>query len=379
MKINLKSRTLYIGISACMLIFLSLVLYYALAPASDKEETQYLLIDGDDSIDSVYHKLSQIAPKRGVQVFRTMARHMHYDEHVRTGRYAVEKGERAISLLRTMRNGQQTPMKLVVREVRTLEDLAADLGAKIMADSAKIFDTLNKEEIQNKYNLDSANIITIFVPNTYEVYWDTALEKLFDRMNSEKKRFWNEERTVKAQRLNLTPEQVMTLASIVDEETANNAEKPTIARLYYNRLNLHMPLQADPTVKFALQDFALRRIWARGNPNCPRMSIASAILFPARCSVLICNLLCDVIKNILCPFSLHRTKSPPHLIQLFSRRVRQIAKICRVHLGVSTKETEFFIYPCGIKPQEVSFYISTWMPTLSTTDFSLFTFTSHYS
>ncbi len=260
MKINLKSRAFYTGISTCLVIFLSIILYYALAPASNREETQYLLIDDNDNIDSVYHKLSQIAPMRGVQMFRTMARHMHYDEHVRTGRYAVEKGERAISLLRTMRNGQQTPMKLVVREVRTLEDLAADLGAKIMADSTKIIETLKKEEIQKKYNLDSANIITLFVPNTYEVYWDTSIESLFNRMNSEKKRFWNEDRTIKAQRLNLTPEQVMTLASIVDEETANNAEKPTIARLYYNRLNLHMPLQADPTVKYASRQHNARRV-----------------------------------------------------------------------------------------------------------------------
>ena len=260
MKININARAIYIGILACTAILLAMIAYYAFAPASDKEETQYLLIDNDDNIDSVYHKLSQIAPKRGVQTFRTMARHLHYDKHVRTGRYAVEKGERAISLLRTLRNGQQTPMRLVIKEVRTIEDLAADLGTKLMADSTMIDNMLRDESCHNKYGLDSANIITLFIPNTYEVYWDTAVGNLLDRMNKEKKRFWNDERKAKAAKLNMTAEQVMTLASIVDEETANNAEKPVIARLYYNRLNLHMPLQADPTVKYASRQHDARRV-----------------------------------------------------------------------------------------------------------------------
>ena len=103
----------------------------------------------------------------------------------------------------------------------------------------------------------------MFVPNTYEVYWDTPVEKFLDRMKKESDRFWNSERKAKADKLQLNPVEVITLASIVDEETANNAEKPMIAGMYYNRLKQHMPLQADPTIKFALQQFELRRIYTK--------------------------------------------------------------------------------------------------------------------
>ena len=100
----------------------------------------------------------------------------------------------------------------------------------------------------------------LFIPETYEMYWDISVDEFFERMQTEHKRFWNTQRKAKAQEMGLTENEVATLASIVEEETNNNGEKPSVAGLYYNRLRIGMPLQADPTIKFALQEFGIRRI-----------------------------------------------------------------------------------------------------------------------
>ena len=108
---------------------------------------------------------------------------------------------------------------------------------------------------------DTATVAALFVPNTYDIYWNVGLDRLMERMEKENQKFWNDERHGKAEAMGMTPVEVATMASIIDEETANNAEKPMIAGMYYNRLKAGMPLQADPTIKFALKDFALRRIY----------------------------------------------------------------------------------------------------------------------
>ena len=108
---------------------------------------------------------------------------------------------------------------------------------------------------------DTCTIAAMFVPNTYDVYWNMSIDDLLERMQKEHDRFWQGDREAKAARIQLTPNEVATIASIIDEETANNAEKPMIAGMYLNRLKAGMPLQADPTIKFALKDFELKRIY----------------------------------------------------------------------------------------------------------------------
>ena len=150
---------------------------------------------------------------------------------------------------------------LTMPEARTMPQLAARLSAKLMLDSASIANAITSNEYCKQLGYDTATIASLFVPNTYEVYWNTDLDKFMQRMVKEHDNFWTEERRQKASRLGLSPEKVCTLASIIDEETANNAEKPMIAGMYLNRLKAGMPLQADPTVKFALQNFSLKRIY----------------------------------------------------------------------------------------------------------------------
>ena len=204
--------------------------------------------------------MSNAGPHHGLTC---IARYMQYDQHLHTGRYAINPGEGAFAVLRRLRNGQQSPVRLTIPEARTTNRLAAILAGKLMLDSAAIATALADSAICAQAGYDTCTIPCMFVADTYEVYWNISIDKLIERMKREHDKFWNEERRTKAQQAGLTPEEVCTLASIVDEETANLAEKPMIAGMYINRLKQNMPLQADPTIKFALKDFALKRIYRK--------------------------------------------------------------------------------------------------------------------
>ena len=248
------------AIAIFIFIIGGLLYYYLFSSMTGKDETVYLYIDDDDDIDSIFTKVDKVSTEHGTAGFRTLARHMDLTKDIHTGRYAIESSDGAFTLVRHIRNGMQEPLSLTIPEVRTKEKLAAYLGTKLMIDGTEIAELFTDTTICKKYDSTPETIIALFVPNTYEVYWDTPLEKLMGRMQQESKRFWNEERRSKAKNIGLTPVEVMTLASIIDEETANNAEKPMIAGMYLNRLNKDMPLQADPTIRFALNDFTIKRV-----------------------------------------------------------------------------------------------------------------------
>ncbi|MBQ9357219.1 MAG: endolytic transglycosylase MltG [Prevotella sp.] len=229
----------------------------------DGQPTHYLYIDNDDTQDSVLAKLQGVATEKAIGGMRRLASWYDYDSHIRTGRYAIEPGSKALDVFRQLRNGQQTPVMLTVPEVRTMDRMAGRLARKLMLDSTEIANALTSQDFCRQMGYDTTTIACLFVPNTYEVYWNTSLDALMKRLAREHDAFWNQERTNKARAQGLTPNEVVTLASIIDEETANNQEKPTIAGMYLNRLHRGMLLQADPTVKYALHDFSLRRILNR--------------------------------------------------------------------------------------------------------------------
>lgn len=256
------------GAAVCLVFIIGIAYLYCFSSFSKSNETQYVYIDADDNIDSVYNKVSPFAKSIPLQAFRTLTRHSAYATHIRTGRYAIKPGDGALKTWRHLKNGLQEPVNLTIPSVRTLDKLSAELSKKLMLDSTEIYKSLTNETICEKYGYDTATIACMFVPNTYDMYWNVSVEKFLDRMKKESDKFWNFERTQKAKAMNLTPNQVITLASIVDEETANNAEKPMIAGMYYNRLVFRdaeypngMPLQADPTIKFAWKRFELKRIY----------------------------------------------------------------------------------------------------------------------
>ena len=212
-----------------------------------------IYIDNDDTRDSVWQKT-------GLGWRGNMLNLVLPFTKVRPGRYDVGQDIPTLTLYRKLRNGQQDPIHLTIPTSRTIEKLAGTLSRKLMLDSLTLVNAFRDEEICRQAGYNTATLPAMFIPNTYEVYWDISLEGLVRRMQKENKAFWNTEREEKAKALNMSHEEICTLASIVDEETANDAETPTIAGLYLNRLKKGMPLQADPTVKYAVGDFSLRRI-----------------------------------------------------------------------------------------------------------------------
>ena len=249
------------GAVLCLLCLLGIIYYCLFASFSTYEDTQYIYIDQDDTTDSVYVKLKPYGNTAKLSAFSTLARMTGYGNHIRTGRYAIPANENMLTLFRHIKNGRQEPIRLTIPESRTMDRLAGALSRKLMLDSTTVAILLRDSSFCAQQGYDTATIACLFVPNTYEVYWDITLENFMKRMKKEHDRFWEGERMSKAQALGLTPNEVCTVASIIDEETANNAEKPMIAGMYLNRLKTGMPLQADPTVKFALKDFALKRIY----------------------------------------------------------------------------------------------------------------------
>ena len=258
-RINAK---IYLWSSAAVVLLIAGFTYcYLFSGLSKSAKTEYVYIDSDDTQDSVFSKIHPIANAIPMSGFSTLARHSGYADHIRTGRYAIHPGEGALMVFRHLKNGQQTPVSLTIPEVRTIDRLAGALARKLMLDSADVAIHLSDSAYCARWGYDTATVAALFVPNTYDIYWNVGLDRLMERMEKENQKFWNDERRGKAEAMGMTPVEVATMASIIDEETANNAEKPMIAGMYYNRLKAGMPLQADPTIKFALKDFALRRIY----------------------------------------------------------------------------------------------------------------------
>ena len=238
------------------------ILLLFFTPVSSSDNPQSIWIDRDDNIDSVKAKIERREVNRmAFAGWKILAGMSGYGEHIATGHYVIEPQMNCLTLLRRLKGGMQTPVKLTVATVRTREKLAADLAEKMMMDSTEVINALRDSPICAAYGLDTDNILGMFLPNTYEIYWNVTVDNLMKRMKKESEAFWTDDKKAKATRLGLTPEEVITLASIIDEETANNGEKPDVAGMYLNRIKQGMPLQADPTVKFALQQFQLRRIY----------------------------------------------------------------------------------------------------------------------
>ncbi|MCI6075108.1 MAG: endolytic transglycosylase MltG [Bacteroidales bacterium] len=262
-----KRRSL-VAAAIVVVAMLAFGYYYFFSSFAKNSESQFVYIDNDDDVDSVLAKLRPMASEHGMNALGSLVRHFNYGDHIRTGRYEVGDGIGALQLFRHLRNGLQTPVKLTIPSVRTMDRLAGELSKKLMMDSVELYKMISDESVCRAYGLDTATMVCLFIPNTYDIYWNITPEKLLKRMKKEYDTFWNDSRKAKAKAEGLTPVEVMTLASIVDEETANNGEKPMIAGMYLNRLKFRdaeypegMPLQADPTIKFAWKRFDLKRIY----------------------------------------------------------------------------------------------------------------------
>lgn len=259
-----KNRNILLSVLIGILLLCAIaggtVYYYLFAPQFHPPKTVYIYVDRDDTADSIYNKIKRSGHVNHFTGFRWMAKYKDFDRNIHTGRYAIRPNDDVYHVYSRFSRGYQEPMNLTIGSVRTLDRLVRSVGKQLMIDSVEIANQLFDSTFQAKIGYDRETIPCLFIPETYQVYWDISVDEFLQRMQKEHERFWNSNRLAQATAIGMTPEEVCTLASIVEEETNNNEEKPMVAGLYINRLQKGMPLQADPTIKFALQDFDLRRI-----------------------------------------------------------------------------------------------------------------------
>jgi UPF0755 protein len=192
--------------------------------------------------------------------FSFLAKLTGYDEHVKSGRYVLRTGMTNLEAIRLLRSGEQEPVKITFNNVRLIRDLSEKITRNLAMTPEEFEAALIQFTMKNQYGFTKDNVLTMFIPNTYEVYANVLPESLIKRLHTEYESFWNKERLEKARKLELTPIEVSILASIVQAETIKKAEAPIIAGLYLNRLKKGIALQADPTLVFAVGDFSLKRV-----------------------------------------------------------------------------------------------------------------------
>ncbi len=195
--------------------------------------------------------------------FRFTAKLMKYPGHIKAGKYTISEGMSSRALLSLLRSGRQTPVRLVINKKHTLSELADYLAPQFSFSRDEIMNSLSDSAQIADLGFTSETLIAMFIPNTYELWWSSTPEALLHRMKKEYDRYWTSERLSLAKKQQLNAVEVIVLASIVDEETSKIDEKPVIAGLYINRLRRGIPLQSDPTLKFAYQHFEWKRIYNR--------------------------------------------------------------------------------------------------------------------
>ncbi|HXA02054.1 MAG TPA: endolytic transglycosylase MltG [Cytophagaceae bacterium] len=225
-----------------------------------KKPSVYLLIPTGGNFQNVLDTLEKHKWVEDELSFLFLSKLMNYRDHVKPGRYELKPDAANLEVIKMLKRGQQTPVKVTFNNLRLKRDLAERFGSILEPRPVEIYKLLNDTGFVRKFGFDTTNIVCMFLPNTYEMYWNISAKELFEKMNKEYKKFWNAERMAKANTIGLTPVQVSVLASIVEAETNKPSERPIVAGVYINRLKVDMPLQADPTLVFICGDFNLKRV-----------------------------------------------------------------------------------------------------------------------
>jgi UPF0755 protein len=220
----------------------------------------YLYIRTGSTYEDVKNTLNSEGFVRDMTSFDLLARQAGYPGHVRAGKYKIHKGMSNFNMVRLLRSGRQTPVRLVINKLRTKQDFIHLVASNLEADSVVMRHIFEDTVYLAQYGLDTNTVMCAIMPNTYDFYWNTTADKVFRKIAKQYTAFWNDIRKQEARDLNLKPTEVITVASIVEEESNMNTEKPKIASVYLNRLKKGMKLQADPTARFAYGDFTIKRI-----------------------------------------------------------------------------------------------------------------------
>jgi len=233
------------------------------ANAFFNEDKKAIFIKTGSNFEDVERVLANGQVVSNTKTFRWFAKLNNYDQNIKPGKYVFEKGASLYTILKTLKSGKQAPVKLIITKLRTNQDLANKLSSNFESDSTAVAALFSSNDSLKQFDLDTNTAMTMIIPNTYTFYWTTPVSKVIRRLQDEQQKFWNEDRQKKAAALGLTYRQVYTLASIVEEETNKEEDKGKIASVYLNRIQKGMNLGADPTVKFALKDFGLKRIYQK--------------------------------------------------------------------------------------------------------------------
>lgn len=227
---------------------------------TSSDTPKYLYVYPESSWDMVVDSLSARVDVKHSGDLRLLLKEISKLPTPKVGAYLIQPNSTTLDLYRMLASGHQTPVRIVVPSLRQPEQMWQRLSDQVMPDSAEIAHAMTDTTLLRRIGVTENTFAYHIIPNTYEVYWSLSAEQLVERLRKESERFWTEERRRKAEDIGLTRMEVVTLASIVEEESSKRDEFGTIAGLYLNRLRIGMPLQADPTVKYAVGDFGLRRI-----------------------------------------------------------------------------------------------------------------------
>ncbi|MFN4006175.1 MAG: endolytic transglycosylase MltG [Chitinophagaceae bacterium] len=249
--------------------FIALVLAAAVAAwlllssaTTFEQGSKYFFVTADTDVKNAFK--AQLASNNTLRypgIFMMVANATGVWEKIKPGRFELTGGESILSFVRKLRNNKQAPVKLVLNKERTPQDIAGLLAQQFQLDSAAVAAFMQNNEALAPFEVDSNTVTTLFIPDTYYINWTTSIEKILQRLKKERNNFWSKKnRLAKAKALQLTPNQVYIIASIVEEETNMNDEKGNVASVYLNRYRKGMPLGADPTIKYALRDFSIKRI-----------------------------------------------------------------------------------------------------------------------
>lgn len=258
-----KNNKIIIGLIIVVLAiggFYGLKLYSTYFAGNVTGNEKYIYLKTGGTYDEFLSNLQQKAILKDMNSFKAAAGKMELAKSLKPGRYSVKEGMNNRTLINKLKAGNQDPVALKFQNIRKKENFAAYLAKNMEADSLAFIKVLDSTELLAQHGFTPDNVYTLFIPNTYEMYWNTQPLEFFEKMKKEYDKFWTSERKEKAAKLNLSPIQVSILASIVDAEALYDKEMPTIAGLYLNRLHRGILLQADPTVIYANNDFTVKRV-----------------------------------------------------------------------------------------------------------------------
>jgi UPF0755 protein len=248
-----------------LILVLILVLFAAwkvFGPSITASEDKFLYIKTGETFGQVKDELISKKIISSARWFDWTAGALKFNS-VKAGKYEIKKGMSLFELIRVLKNGRQIPVKLVITKLRLKEDLARKLGQQFEFDSLATIQFLTNNDSLKNFGLDTNTVMTAVMPNTYSFFWNSSPEKVYQKLYEHWKQYWNDERKKRAEAIQLTPIQVSILASIVDEESNSKTEKQKISSVYINRLHKKMNMQSCPTIKYALRDFGLKRIYEK--------------------------------------------------------------------------------------------------------------------